>query len=94
MNDQQRDQAQRLLAQQLPDVKKLQQLHKSVIATYTMAAGDKPAMPDVSTKELDEYHEELRSKVDELLRTPYATALYMFLLPVLIEIKETGSKDT
>ena len=94
MNEEQTIQAKKLIAQQLPDLEKWNKLHQSVEARASKAAGTKPTFPDVSRHELGIYHNELKNKLMELLSTPYTTDLYLLLLPFLIEIKETGSKDS
>jgi len=82
-------QAQRLIAQQLPDLHKLIQLLTFAEHIRDGKAEKALLKPNASASELDEYHSELKSKLDELLSTAYATELYLLILPTLIEIKQT-----
>ena len=80
-----------LVAQQLPSLKHLEQLFISVTAAKHTSEGKQPKLADVSTHKLDEYHTELRGKLDELMSTPYATELMLIILPVLIRVKKDHS---
>jgi len=83
--------ARKLIAQQLPDLEKLQQLWTSVECIAANTAGDEAKQPTVSAKQLNEYHQELAAKIHELLHTPYCTELYLVILPALIAAKSVES---
>lgn len=80
--------AQAIIAQQLPNVDKLQQLLLAAQCVRDSAENRPITLPSVSSITLDEYHQELKSQLAELLSTPYATELYLLILPTLIKIKQ------
>ena len=81
--------AQALIAQQLPDLDKLQKLLSFCEQVRDRSLHKIAPEPNATKRELIQYHEELKSKLDELLSTAYTTELYLLLLPILIEIKQT-----
>jgi len=81
--------AQALIAQQLPDLDKLQKLLNFSEQVRDRSLHKTAPKPNATKRELIQYHEELKSKLDELLSTAYTTELYLLLLPTLIEIKKS-----
>jgi len=82
------ERAEELIAQQLPSLETLEKLFESVAYTRDITDKKSATLPTTSAMELNEFHLELRAKIDELLNTEYNTTLYLLLLPLLIEIKK------
>jgi len=81
--------SQMMIAQQLPDLSKLQKLRAAVTASnHTDTTKKETAETGASKDELNEYLRELKESIEELHSTPYASELYLLILPILIEIKK------
>jgi len=78
-----------MIAQQLPDLSKLQKLHAAADAG-NQAGAQKKVVPrtGASKDELNKYLRELKESIEELHASPYASELYLLILPLLIEIKK------
>jgi len=81
--------ARTLIAQKLPNLDKLQKLLVFSEHVRGRSLHKTAPEPNATTRELIQYHEELKNKLNELLSTAYITELYLLLLPTLIEIKRS-----
>jgi|AntRauTorckE6833_2_1112554.scaffolds.fasta_scaffold14455_2 hypothetical protein len=80
--------AQAIIAQQLPDKYKLQQLLLAAEFVRDIVERKPATPPAAGPIALDEYNQELRVQLNELLSTAYATELHLLILPLLMKIKQ------